>query len=238
MQVVQVPARDPDFGRSRCAYERCRERQRQQSDPHPSLLLPVAATVHQRSRQKYARGIVCGGVNPLTAVDGGLSLQPEGRRDRQRSQPSPHARRRSLRSSGRRRSRAAVPPLNSCQRRTITRRTSDRARSAAPGVRSSRSDQGGAEPPNGSSTMSRLLLELRIARSTSATGFMVGWRSFFAGLSKNQTSPWSRAPHHYLGDTGRPLRDGRHGQRRKSELPEQGSPHEAGTSGKPVNTPP
>ena len=45
------------------------------------------------------------------------------------------------------------------------------------------------EPPNGSSTMSRLLLELRIARSTSATGFMVGWRSFLAGLSKNQTSP-------------------------------------------------
>jgi hypothetical protein len=43
--------------------------------------------------------------------------------------------------------------------------------------------------------MSRVLLELRIARSTSATGFIVGCRSFFTGLSKNQTSPWSRAPH-------------------------------------------
>jgi CRP-like cAMP-binding protein len=51
------------------------------------------------------------------------------------------------------------------------------------------------EPPKGSSTMSRVLLELRIARWTSATGFMVGWRSFRAGLSKNHTSPWSRAPH-------------------------------------------
>ena len=51
------------------------------------------------------------------------------------------------------------------------------------------------DPPNGSNTMSRLLDELRIARSTNATGFMVGCRSFFAGLSMNQTSPWSRAPH-------------------------------------------
>ena len=34
-----------------------------------------------------------------------------------------------------------------------------------------------------------------VARSTSATGFIVGCRSFFAGLSKNQTSPWSRSPH-------------------------------------------
>ena len=37
--------------------------------------------------------------------------------------------------------------------------------------------------------MSRVLLEFRIARSTSATGFIVGWRSFRAGLSMNQTSP-------------------------------------------------
>ena len=28
-----------------------------------------------------------------------------------------------------------------------------------------------------------------------ATGFIVGCRSFFTGLSQNQTSPWSRAPH-------------------------------------------
>ena len=32
--------------------------------------------------------------------------------------------------------------------------------------------------------MSRLLLEFRIARSTSATGFMVGCKSFLTGLSK------------------------------------------------------
>jgi hypothetical protein len=45
------------------------------------------------------------------------------------------------------------------------------------------------DPPKGSSTMSRVLLELRIARSTSATGFIVGCRSFLAGLSMNHTSP-------------------------------------------------
>ena len=45
------------------------------------------------------------------------------------------------------------------------------------------------DPPNGSRTMSRLLDELRIARSTSATGFIVGCRSLRLGLSKNQTSP-------------------------------------------------
>jgi hypothetical protein len=39
------------------------------------------------------------------------------------------------------------------------------------------------EPPNGSSTVSRSLLLLRIARSTSATGFMVGCSSLRAGLS-------------------------------------------------------
>ena len=61
-----------------------------------------------------------------------------------------------------------------------------------PGAR----DQGRAEPPNGSKTMSRDLLEFRTARSTSATGFMVGCKSF-RGLVENQTSPWSRAPHQY-----------------------------------------
>jgi hypothetical protein len=45
------------------------------------------------------------------------------------------------------------------------------------------------------STVSRGLLLLRMARSTSATGFIVGCRSFLAGLSKCQTFPWSRAPH-------------------------------------------
>jgi hypothetical protein len=45
------------------------------------------------------------------------------------------------------------------------------------------------EPPNKSSTISLLLLELRIARSTSSTGFIVGCRSFLTGLLKNQTSP-------------------------------------------------
>ena len=45
------------------------------------------------------------------------------------------------------------------------------------------------DPPKGSSTMSRLLLEFLTARSTSATGFIVGCRSFLAGLSMNHTSP-------------------------------------------------
>ena len=40
-----------------------------------------------------------------------------------------------------------------------------------------------------------LFEEFRMARSTNSTGFMVGCRSFLCGLSKNQTSPWSRAPH-------------------------------------------
>ena len=51
------------------------------------------------------------------------------------------------------------------------------------------------DPPNRSSTMSRLFDEFRMARSTSSIGFIVGCKSFFAGLSMNQTSPWSRAPH-------------------------------------------
>ena len=50
-----------------------------------------------------------------------------------------------------------------------------------------------SEPPNTSSTMSRDLLELRIARSTSATGFIFGCRSLCAGLLMNNTSPWLRA---------------------------------------------
>ena len=36
---------------------------------------------------------------------------------------------------------------------------------------------------------------LRIDASTSSIGFIVGCKSFFAGLLMNQTSPWSRAPH-------------------------------------------
>ena len=39
------------------------------------------------------------------------------------------------------------------------------------------------EPANGSRTMSRVLLEFLTARSTSATGFIVGWRSLRVGLS-------------------------------------------------------
>ena len=38
------------------------------------------------------------------------------------------------------------------------------------------------DPAKGSSTVSRLLDELRIARSTSATGFMVGCRSLDLGF--------------------------------------------------------
>lgn len=45
------------------------------------------------------------------------------------------------------------------------------------------------EPPKGSSTTSPGRLELRIARSTNSTGFMVGCRSFFAGFLICQTSP-------------------------------------------------
>ena len=105
-------------------------------------------------------------------------------------------RRRSLRSCGRRLRVWRPRPVNSCQRWTITSQYSGSSSTSracrpvfSPAIRVE------PEPPNRSSTMSRLLLELRIARSTSATGFMVGCRSFLAGLSKNQTSPWSRAPH-------------------------------------------
>jgi len=49
------------------------------------------------------------------------------------------------------------------------------------------------EPPNGSSTVSRLLLLLRIARSTNSTGLVVGWRSLTCGFLMNHTSPWSRS---------------------------------------------
>ena len=81
-------------------------------------------------------------------------------------------------------------PPNSCQRWTITSQylgSSSTSRAWRPAF--SQAIRVEPEPPNGSSTMSRLLLELRIARSTRATGFMVGCRSFLTGLSKNQTSP-------------------------------------------------
>ena len=70
------------------------------------------------------------------------------------------------------------------------RSTSDRAPPAAPGARSSRTRS--AWSPSRRTDPARCrwsCCEFRIARSTSATGFMVGWRSFLAGLSKNQTSP-------------------------------------------------
>ena len=93
-------------------------------------------------------------------------------------------------------SRVAAPPLNSCQRwmitSTVLRVELDQPR-LAPGF--SQAIKVEPEPPNGSSTMSRLLLEFRIARSTSATGFMVGCRSFLHRLVEEPTSPWSRAPH-------------------------------------------
>ena len=84
----------------------------------------------------------------------------------------------------------ATSPVHSCQRCTITSQyfgSSSTSRACRPAFSQAISVE--PEPPNGSSTMSRLLLEFRIARSTSATGFMVGWRSFLAGLSTNQTSP-------------------------------------------------
>jgi hypothetical protein len=40
-------------------------------------------------------------------------------------------------------------------------------------------------------------LELRIARSTNSTGFMVGFRSLRAGFLICHTSPWSRSPHQW-----------------------------------------
>jgi hypothetical protein len=87
-------------------------------------------------------------------------------------------------------SRVAVPPLNSCQRRMIVSTyfgSSSISRAWRPAF--SHAISVDPDPPNGSNTMSRLLLELRIARSTRATGFMVGCRSLRTGLSKNQTSP-------------------------------------------------
>ena len=60
-------------------------------------------------------------------------------------------------------------------------------------------------PPNGSSTSPPRGLELRIARSTSPTGFIVGCRSLRLGRSMNQTSPWSRAPHQWcFAPSGQP----------------------------------
>jgi hypothetical protein len=83
-----------------------------------------------------------------------------------------------------------VPPLNACQRRMIVSTyfgSSSISRAWRPVFSQAMSVE--PAPPKQSSTMSRLLLELRIARSTSATGFMVGCRSFLTGLSKNHTSP-------------------------------------------------
>ncbi len=77
----------------------------------------------------------------------------------------------------------ALCPVCSCQRWTITSTyfgSSSISRARRP-VRSAAISVV-PEPPNGSSTMSRLLDELRIARSTSATGFIVGCRSFFVRL--------------------------------------------------------
>jgi hypothetical protein len=48
------------------------------------------------------------------------------------------------------------------------------------------------DPLNTSSTVSRLLLELRMARSTSSTGFIVGCRSLTTGFFTNHTSPCAR----------------------------------------------
>ena len=87
-------------------------------------------------------------------------------------------------------SRVATSPVHSCQRRIITsqyRGSSSTSRACRPALAHAISVE--PEPPKGSSTISRVLLEFRIARSTRATGFIVGWRSFLAGLSKCQTSP-------------------------------------------------
>ena len=87
-------------------------------------------------------------------------------------------------------SRVASAPANDCQRWTATSTyfgSSSTSRARRP-VRSAAIIVV-PDPPNGSRTMSRLLDELRIARSTSATGFIVGCRSLRLGLSKNQTSP-------------------------------------------------
>ena len=87
-------------------------------------------------------------------------------------------------------------PLNSCQRRTITSQyfgSNSISRAWRPAF--SHAISVVPEPPNGSSTVSRPLLLLRMARSTNSTGFIVGCRSFTTGFFTNQTSPWSRAPH-------------------------------------------
>ena len=45
--------------------------------------------------------------------------------------------------------------------------------------------------------MSPILLLFSMARCISGTGLVVGWRGMAVGLSKLQTSPWSRSPHQW-----------------------------------------
>ncbi len=87
-------------------------------------------------------------------------------------------------------SRVACWPVNSSHRRTITSTyfgSSSISRATRPDFSAAISVV--PEPPNGSSTTLPGRLELRIARSTSSTGFIVGCRSFFCGFLIFQTSP-------------------------------------------------
>jgi esterase/lipase len=100
----------------------------------------------------------------------------------------------------------ASRPVSACQRATMTstyRGSSSSSRATRP-VRSA-AIRVVPLPPNGSSTSPPCGLELRIARSTSPTGFFVGCRSLRLGRSMNQASPSSRAPHPWwLTPSGQP----------------------------------
>ena len=136
---------------------------------HPGALAPGPGAARPRARGQHRevpRGRHAAGLIGLATLRR-RGLAPGG--DLFEARPSPSSIRRS--------------PLHSCQRRTITSQyfgSSSTSRAWRPVF--SQAIRVEPEPPNGSSTMSRLLLEFRIARSTSATGFMVGCRSFLRRL--------------------------------------------------------
>src|ERR1039458_3513278 len=90
----------------------------------------------------------------------------------------------------------ATPPVNACQRRTITSQyfgSSSITRACRPVF--SQAITVVPLPANGSRIVSRDLLLFRSARATNSTGFIVGCSWLAAGRLICQASPWFRSPH-------------------------------------------
>jgi hypothetical protein len=101
----------------------------------------------------------------------------------------------SLRSSGHP-SRTAPPPLNSCQRRMIVSTYFGSRSIRRPAVLFSQAIR--VEPEHDFAGRAHV----RIARSTNATGFMVGCTPLHTGLPKSQRSPWARPDRRETAQSG------------------------------------